>query len=100
MIPDALAGVLADNSVYGIGAAIVIAAAGFAYTIYNGVRTDRRSSTSSFESAMNERITDLVRQVEEAKAEARECSEQRRMLERENVRLMREIFKLENGHGK
>lgn len=87
-----------DGSVYGIGAAIVIAMAGFIYTVYNGVRQDRRSGMGQIEGALNDRINDLVRQVQEAKEEARECANQRKVLERENLKLMREIFKLENGH--
>lgn len=87
----------ADGSLYGIGAAIVIAIAGFAYTVYSGVRADRRNVMSSAGQAMNERINDLVRQVDEYKAEARECADARKQLEQENLRLMRELLKKNGG---
>lgn len=101
-----IVGLVADDSFYGIGAAIVIAIAGFAYTVYNGVKTDRRSTMTAIEQALNTRIDDLVRQVNEWKEEANECAKQRAVLEREqrvlmqeNIELQRQIRRWKNGNG-
>ncbi len=94
---DALVVAAGDQSLYGVGAAIVIAMAGFAYTVYSGVRSDRRSSATQVEGELNDRVLDLIRQRDEAKETAKECAEQRSALERENLRLMRELFRAQNG---
>ncbi len=86
-----------DQSIYGIGAAIVIAMAGFVYTVYSGVRSDRRSSATQIEGELNDRVADLIRQRDEWKESARKCAEQLEVVERDRLRLMREVFKHENG---
>jgi len=90
--------VAVDPSFYGVGAAIVIAMGGFAYTVYSGARTDRRAADAQAIGMLNSRIDDLCRQVDEAKAEAKECATQRKELEQTNLRLMAEVFRLRNGN--
>ncbi len=87
-----------DQSLYGVGAAIIIAMAGFAYTVYSGVQSDKRSSATQIEGELNDRVADLIRQRDEWKESARKCAEQLEVVERDRLRLMREVFKLENGN--
>lgn len=94
----------AEDSLYGIGVAIVIAVGGFCYTIYNGVRTDRKATFRDVETAMNQRITDLKSQVDELRDGLDDCTKQRRNLEREkrdmmeeNLELHRTVRQLKNG---
>lgn len=63
-----------------------------------GVVTGRRSNLSSLESILNGRIHDLTEQLRMLKDELKECNRRGGQLERENIRLMRRIIKLENGH--
>lgn len=81
MIPSGFTGLLADNGIYGIGAAIVIAIGGFAYTVYNGVRTDRRTETYH-------ELDELYRRLERAETDLKECSAARDRLEKRIVRLL------------
>jgi hypothetical protein len=73
--------------------ALILSAAALIYGVMGG----RSETMTGIERALNDRITDLSHQVSELKIELRECASQRAAVERENVELMRQVFKLKNG---
>jgi uncharacterized protein HemX len=83
VIPDVLA---AGGTDLATVAVLILAVLGFAYTLYSG----RRTSSSNYEGEQSDRITDLLRQRDEAKADLANCEQMNRALERA-------IAHLENG---
>ncbi len=75
-------------------AAFIVSAAALVY----GVFGTRQSSSSSLEQAMADRITDLTNQVMLLREENKECARRTAQLERENLVMLRQLAKLENGH--
>ena len=86
--------VLADTSLYAIPLAALIVSA---CTLVYGAMGGRRATMTGIEASLNNRLTDLVRQVDELKDERDECARQRAALERENIVLMRQVMNLKNG---
>jgi flagellar basal body rod protein FlgF len=77
---------------YGIpAAALIVSAAALLY----GVKFGRTGTIASIESAMSDRIDDLVQQLKDAREEGRECKRRCDGLTRENVELMRRLVNLE-----
>ena len=86
--------VISDATVYAVPlAALIVSVAALVYGAMGG----RRSTMSSIETSLNNRLTDLVRQVDELKEELHDCTKQRAALERENIALMRQVMNLKNG---
>jgi cell division protein FtsB len=85
---------LAELSPYAIPlAALIVSAAALVYGAIGG----RRTTMTGIEASLNNRLTDLVRQVDELKEELHECTRQRASLERENIALMRQVMNLRDG---
>jgi hypothetical protein len=74
-------------------AALIVSAAALVYGAMGG----RRSTMTGIEASLNNRLTDLVRQVDDLRDDLKECVSQRAALERENVALMRQVMHLKNG---
>ena len=86
--------VLADASLYAVPlAALIVSMCALVYGAMGG----RRATMTGIEASLNNRLTDLVRQVDELKEELHECTRQRAALERENIVLMRQVMNLKNG---
>ena len=85
---------IADLTTVAIPVSILILST--ATLIYNAV-SGKRQTMSGLEASLNNRLTDLVRQVDELKEELHECTRQRASLERENIALMRQVMNLRNG---
>ena len=93
MTPD----VLAAAGDYSIPlAAFIVSAAGLAYGIFGAGRWNRMSS---LEQAMNNRIEDLIRQLDDARGQLHDCASRCAKLEKENWKLARRISGLESGDG-